>query len=427
MGLTIHYRLKARGTADNARSLLAQLRQRALDLPFMEVGDILDLSGPAADFDECPHDDPNRWLLVQAGQYLDDPNDSHVSYRLNPSRVIAFSTWPGEGCEEANFGLCQYPRYLPVERHGHRRNIPTNLPGWSWRSFCKTQYASDPDCGGADNFLRCHLWWSRCSTMPSRWASWRKSATRVDIGRTATWKRLPVKSASGMSLSPPRSGTCWTAFGNKVLAAITGFPNFEHLEAKGRSCRPCPAHRRLVTFGLNIEEQENMSCRIEKVRTRLTRQTWTEALSRLWALEEGGGHETLDVVDDAGEVGHACIFLDSAGKMVRPRRDARPAEPVRQAATQPAPENPQTGRAARGEVTQCWNMPSAWKPCSARASGRRQSPPQPTRRKPVRQGPSRRGNQSLRPDRGRRGFHHRRHRTGQGVARKGHPRGFSWG
>jgi hypothetical protein len=56
-----------------------------------------------------------------------------------------------------------------------------------------------------------------------------------------------------------------------------------------------------------------MSCRIEKVLTRLTRQTWTEALSRLWALEAGGGHETLDVVDDAGEVGHACIFIDTAG------------------------------------------------------------------------------------------------------------------
>ena len=43
-------------------------------------------------------------------------------------------------------------------------------------------------------------------------------------------------------------------------------------------------------------------------------QIWKEALSRLWALEEGGGHETIDVVDDAGEAGHACIFIDSAGR-----------------------------------------------------------------------------------------------------------------
>jgi hypothetical protein len=57
-----------------------------------------------------------------------------------------------------------------------------------------------------------------------------------------------------------------------------------------------------------------MPCNLERSYTRLTKQTWKEALSHLWALEEGGGHETLDVVDDAGEVGHICIFLDSAGK-----------------------------------------------------------------------------------------------------------------
>jgi hypothetical protein len=28
---------------------------------------------------------------------------------------------------------------------------------WSWRSFCKTQYASNPQLGGVQGFLRCHL------------------------------------------------------------------------------------------------------------------------------------------------------------------------------------------------------------------------------------------------------------------------------
>ena len=231
MGLTIHYRLSQRNGGQR-RSLLAQLRQR-LDLPFAEVGDILDLSGPAADFDECPHDDPNRWLLVQAGQYLDDPNDSHVSYRLNPSRVIAFSAWPGEGCEEANFGLCQYPRYLRVERHGHRRNIPTNRPGWSWRSFCKTQYASEPDCGGAANFLRCHLCvvalldhakslglLEEVSDEGGYWESRDAEALAREVGE---WNEFTAAAV----------GHLLDSFGNKALAAITGFPNFEHLEAKG--------------------------------------------------------------------------------------------------------------------------------------------------------------------------------------------------
>ena len=31
------------------------------------------------------------------------------------------------------------------------------MAGWRWGSFCKTQYASNPACGGVENFLRCHL------------------------------------------------------------------------------------------------------------------------------------------------------------------------------------------------------------------------------------------------------------------------------
>ena len=128
-----------------------------LTCPLQRSGRSSTSSGKACDFDQLDRDDPNRWLLIQAGQYVDDPLDSHVSYSLAPTRVIAFSTWPGEGCEEANFGLCHYPRFLCVERHGRKRRIPTKLPGWSWRSFCKTQYASNPECGGVENFLRCHL------------------------------------------------------------------------------------------------------------------------------------------------------------------------------------------------------------------------------------------------------------------------------
>jgi hypothetical protein len=31
------------------------------------------------------------------------------------------------------------------------------MGGWRWGSFCKTQYASDPQCGGIPNFIRCHV------------------------------------------------------------------------------------------------------------------------------------------------------------------------------------------------------------------------------------------------------------------------------
>jgi hypothetical protein len=155
MGLTIHYQLQAStGSAKQARQLLGQLRQKALDLPFKEVGEIVEVSGDTADFDKLPKDDPNRWMLIQAGQYM-VRGERH--YRVNPSRVICFSTYPGDGSEQANFGLAVYPKTIEVEEQGRTKNIRTNLGDWSWGSFCKTQYASNPECGGLENFLRCHL------------------------------------------------------------------------------------------------------------------------------------------------------------------------------------------------------------------------------------------------------------------------------
>ena len=49
MGLTIHYSLKSSTrSAKEARSQIERLRQHALDLPFKEVGETVDLSGDEA-------------------------------------------------------------------------------------------------------------------------------------------------------------------------------------------------------------------------------------------------------------------------------------------------------------------------------------------------------------------------------------------
>ena len=51
------------------------------------------MSGDAADFDTLDQDDPQRWLLIQAGQHLERDG---LHYRVTPKQVMAFSTWPGE-------------------------------------------------------------------------------------------------------------------------------------------------------------------------------------------------------------------------------------------------------------------------------------------------------------------------------------------
>ena len=131
--------------------------------------------------------------MIQAGKSVRCPWNKHCSRTVTPSRIIGFDTFPGPGSEPANLGLCLYPaeidwEYTPQEDqrfqttakdgwqrfsltkwdkwnrnnrvsffYTEKRKVPTKLDGWHWGSFCKTQYASDPQCGGVPNFLRCHI------------------------------------------------------------------------------------------------------------------------------------------------------------------------------------------------------------------------------------------------------------------------------
>ena len=136
MGLTIHYSLKSNTRSPKkARELIAHLRGRALDLPFAQVEDTVELKGEACDFDRRDRDDPHRWLLIQAGQYIERPapGGGTYSYNVAPTHVIAFETLPGDGCEPANFGLCRYPPHIEVadpHRRGQKKRLRTGLSGW---------------------------------------------------------------------------------------------------------------------------------------------------------------------------------------------------------------------------------------------------------------------------------------------------------
>jgi len=162
MGLTIHYSLRAKVPKLNqARFLLAALRRRALELPFEHVGEIIERSGAECDFNQCGEDDPHRWLLIQAGQYVEFPgSEGRPSFKVAPRELVAFETMPGPGCEPANYGLCRFPAVVEVpdpEQPGSNRRIPTKLSGWRWSSFCKTEYSSCAEVGGYANFLKCHM------------------------------------------------------------------------------------------------------------------------------------------------------------------------------------------------------------------------------------------------------------------------------
>jgi hypothetical protein len=231
MGLTVHYALHAQiRSPRRAKELMEQLRSKALDLPFKEVGELVELVGPECDFTGRDRDDPLRWLLTQARQMAVVGEQYHL---VQPDRLVVLSTWPGEGCEQANFGLGLYPK--TVERDG--KALSTGVKGWSWKSFCKTEYASDPALGGVENFLRCHLSVIRLldhakamgilEDVKDEGRYWEKRDLRALAEEVGRWNEFIAGIAGRMK----------DALGGNIEAAILKFQNFEHLEAKGRKAR----------------------------------------------------------------------------------------------------------------------------------------------------------------------------------------------
>jgi hypothetical protein len=239
VGLTIHYQLKTHLQAEeDIRFALERMRQAATKLPFKEVSKLFEFRGTEIAHDR---DDEHRWFKIQAGQYV---QHAGLEARVAPLHIIGFETWPGEGCEPANFGLCRYPASVEVQvQPRRRRTIPTNLAGWRWGSFCKTEYASDPACGGVENFVRCHLlviqmldllrtagWFEvAVSDESDYWEHRNLEKLEREVG---AWNETIAAVVGRLKDGAQAAGGTGGA-GGTIEAPITGFANFEHLEAKG--------------------------------------------------------------------------------------------------------------------------------------------------------------------------------------------------
>jgi hypothetical protein len=251
MGLTIHYSFKAERDEGRAREFIHALHQTAQDLPFKELGQVVELAGEDCNPETCPKD--LRWLLVQATESVEvkpkgkrQKQDWTTYYDVVPSRLIAFDTWPGEGCEPSNYGLCQYPRVI----HTDRGLLKTGLSGWRWSSFCKTQYASNPQSGGVANFLRCHLtviaMLDRAKQLgcledvSDEGGVWEKRDVPALVKEIGSWNQM-IAALGGKLKDLTGNGPV------QLESAIAQFPDFERLEAAGQDKLP-PELQKL--FGL---------------------------------------------------------------------------------------------------------------------------------------------------------------------------------
>ncbi len=156
--------------------------------------------------------------------------------QVPPEHLIAFTVYPGDGCESANFGLCRYPKTI-IE---NGRKLRTQLEAWRWSSFCKTQYASNPDCGGLANFLKCHVGLVKLLDYAAELALlveatdesgyWERRDTARLVKEIEHWNQMIAGVVGTMkdTLEKTGEGT------QTLISEITKYPDFEHLEAKGR-------------------------------------------------------------------------------------------------------------------------------------------------------------------------------------------------
>jgi hypothetical protein len=220
MGLTINYELSVSEQLKVAvvRELVQRVANYAEKIGCVEVGQVRRAAG----------DHKNAGLFVQAGR----PEDCCFGI-VPPKHGWLVEVWPGEGCESATFGLCQYPRRTPY-RSGW---VPTGFDGgWLLKSRCKTQYAGEQ---GWQHFLKCH------KQIISLLDFWRDLGMQVEVSdeggywetRSEQTLRQRLEQYDGLIASvagmfKDASGAPDGPF--RVESPIFDYANFERLEHEGR-------------------------------------------------------------------------------------------------------------------------------------------------------------------------------------------------
>jgi hypothetical protein len=225
MGLTISYRLSLIApTIDIVQAKLQALQRLAQDLDFIQVGEIISLQGKDCAIDmNDDGQDPYILLKVHGSEITGVDKKGVFSFR-HPSQIIAFTATPGEGCAMADFGMRIYPDQ-------------ENTQEWTWSSYCKTQYASNPEYGGLDNFITSHL---KIVALLDAAESMGIACDVSDNGQY--WEsRDRTLLASTVNEGNLFTAAIMGAFKNvadsqdaTLTAPILDFPNFEHIEAEGQ-------------------------------------------------------------------------------------------------------------------------------------------------------------------------------------------------
>lgn len=231
MGLCITYSLLLKGaTRQEVRELLGELHREAGELSLEDLEELVDLEGEACHLLKGDPKTPDPDFKVKFGAMTME--DLAVIHNRGKERIpscknlIGFEVFPGAGCSTCTFGLASQAA-TPDE--------------WQWYDYCKTQYASSPEYGGLEHFLKCHLAVTKildgCQRLgiledvsdESGYWEERKLEGLIDCLRRYNFFTAAAIGTAKDLLEP---------LGYKAEAPILNRPDFEHLEARGRSAPP---------------------------------------------------------------------------------------------------------------------------------------------------------------------------------------------
>lgn len=236
MGLTVHFKLVAPPDTDvaRARELVRAMRRRAQG--FKRRGRVDDVL-PIGDDEEAL-----RWSL----QYKSVPHPwkrgCQSGLEVPAEEGFIFPVEVGEDCEPLWLGLCRYPKTVLLDSRRHR----TELPGWRFHGFSKTQYAS---LHGWEHFRRCH------TAAVDLLAGMRRPGLHVEIndegaywpGRSIDALRRNLDQMNGLVAAAAGAfkDACEDLHGQSgVQSPIFAHQAFERLEAEG-AARVAPVLKKL--------------------------------------------------------------------------------------------------------------------------------------------------------------------------------------
>lgn len=128
MGLTVHWDWHGPKSGSEAESIIEKMRQRALDLPFESVSEIVSFKGESVQFDPERRDDEFGWLKVQSRQTVWN-KDRTVGWDCVPTEIIGFQIDVAPGSEP-----------MEVIRSSSRQSRPTDVCKTGFHRFKKWQH-----------------------------------------------------------------------------------------------------------------------------------------------------------------------------------------------------------------------------------------------------------------------------------------------